>query len=322
MRSSTFRAVAGLLLALVGALPVEAQAPVPRVGVILAIGGSPANQRLEELRQGLRELGWIEGQTILLEVRYAEGKRERLPALAAELVTLKVDAIVSSGPPAIRAIKAATTTIPIVMARMDDADAHGFVDSLARPGGNVTGLSFQNAELTPKWLQLLKEAVPRLDRVAVLWDPVAQPRAADTGAAAMSIRSQVLEVRERRNYPLAFEAARKAEADGVVILGSPNFTDGLRELAGLASQHRLPAIYYHRRFAEAGGLMAYGPSESEFNWRRAAIFVHRILRGARPADLPVQQPSAFDLVINLKTAKALGLSIPQTLLIRATHLIQ
>lgn len=325
MRGLAFQAVAGLLLTLVpAALPVEAQAPpkVPRVGVIFAIGGSPANQRLGELRQGLRELGWVEGRTIMLEIRHAEGKGERLPALAAELVQLKVDVIVSSGPPAIRAIREATRTIPIVMARMDDADAHGFVDSLARPRGNITGLSFQNAELTTKWLQLLKEAVPRLARVAVLWDPTAQAKAAETGAAAMGVRTQVLEVRERRDYHRAFEAARKAEADGVVILGSPNFTNGIPQLAELASQYRLPALYYHRRFAEAGGLMAYGPSESEFSWRRAATFVDKILRGARPGDLPVEQPSAFDLVINLKAAKTLGLALPQTLLIQATHVIQ
>jgi putative ABC transport system substrate-binding protein len=325
MRGSPFQAIAGLLLALVaGALPVEAQAPatVPRVGVILVLGGSPGNQRLDELRQGLRELGWVEGRNIMLEVRHAEGGRERLPALAAELVKLKVDVIVSSGRPAIRAVMEATRTIPIVMARMDDADAHGFVDSLARPGGNITGLSFQNAELTPKWLQLLKEAVPRLARVAVLWDPTAQAKAAETGAGAMGVRTQVLEVRDHRDYHRAFGAARKAEADGVVIVGSPNFTSGIAQLAELASQYRLPAIYYHRRFPEAGGLMAYGPSESEFNWRRAATFVDKILRGARPGDLPVEQPSAFDLVVNLKAARTLGLSLSQNLLLQATQVIQ
>jgi putative ABC transport system substrate-binding protein len=208
------------------------------------------------------------------------------------------------------------------MARMDDAEAHGFVESLARPGGNITGLSFQNAALASKWLQLLKEAAPHLVRVAVLWDPAAQPKAAETAGAAMGVRTQVLQVRERQDYPKAFDAARKAQADGVVILGSPNFTGGISQLAELATRHRLPAIYYHRRFAEAGGLMAYGPSESEFNWRRAATFVDKILKGARPADLPVEQPSAFDLVINLKAAKALSLALPQTLLIQATHVIQ
>lgn len=324
MRGLALALLAGVQLALVlGTLPAEAQAPtaVPRVGVLFAIGGSPARQRLEELRQGLRELGWVEGGTVALEVRHTEGSRERLPALAAELVRLRVDVIVTSGPPAIRAVREATRTIPIVMARMDDAEAHGFVESLARPGGNITGLSFQNAELAPKWLQLLKEAVPRLARVGVLWDPAAQPKAAETAGAPLGVRTQLLPVRERRDYPLAFDAARKAQADGVVILGSPNFTDGIPQLAELATRHRLPAVYYHRRFAEAGGLLAYGPSEAEFSWRRAATFVDKILKGARPADLPVEQPSAFDLVINLNAAKTLGLALPQTLVIQATHVI-
>jgi putative ABC transport system substrate-binding protein len=315
----------GALLVLVAwLLPAAAQAPagLSRVGVIVAIGGPPANRRLDELRQGLEELGWVEGRNLALEVRYAGGSRDHLPALAKELVSLNVDVIVTSGPPAIRAAREATRTIPIVMARMDDADAHGFVDSLAHPGGNVTGLSFQNAQLAPKWLQLLKETTPRLTRVVVFWDPLAQPKAAETAAAAMGIEIQVLEVRERRDYQAAFEAARKAQADGVVILGSPNLTDGIPQLAELAIRYRLPAIYYNRRFAEAGGLLAYGPSEAQFSWRRAATFVDKILKGARPGDLPVEQPSAFDLVINLKTARTLGLSLPSTLLIQATQVLR
>jgi putative ABC transport system substrate-binding protein len=328
--SDTLRGLAttllvALLFALVlETLPVDAQAPAtaPRVGVLLATGGTVDGQRMEELRQGLRDLGWVEGRTIALDIRNSEGRRERLPVLAEELARLRVDVLVTSGAPAIRAAREASRTIPIVMARMDDADVHGFVESLARPGGNITGLSFQNAALAPKLLQLLKEAAPHLMRVSVLWDPAAQPRVAETAGAAIGVRTQVLQVRERRDYAQAFDAARKAQADGVVIIGSPNFTGGIPQLAELAAHHRLPAVYYNRRFAEAGGLMAYGPSEAEFSWRRAATFVDKILKGARPSDLPVEQPSAFDLVINLKTAQALGLAVPQTILIQATHVIR
>ena len=206
------------------------------------------------------------------------------------------------------------------MARMDDADAHGFVDSLARPRGNVAGLSFQNAELTTKWLQLLKEAVPRLARVAVLWDPLARPRRPKRGLPQWDPDASAGGPGAAR-LPWAFEAARKAEADGVVILGSPNFTNGIPQLAELASQYRLPALYFHRRFAEAGGLMAYGPSESDFTAPRGDVR-RQDPEGRSAGDLPVEQPSSFDLVINLKAARTLGLSLPQTLLIQATHVIQ
>lgn len=324
------RALVGALAALVASLAplgADAQAPakVSRVGILRATGSPPTSGSIEELRRGLRELGYFEGRNIALEIRWAEGRPERLPKLAAELVRLNVDVIVTHGPPAIRAVKEATSTIPIVMARMDDADSHGFVASLARPGGNVTGLSFQSAELSGKWLELLREALPRASHVALLWDStgtVHQRRAMEAAARSLDVQLQMIEVRSSNELDSAFEAARAGEARGLVILASPALTAQARRLAALAAKNRLPAIYYNRAFAEAGGLMAYGPKESDFSWRRAAVYVDKILKGARPADLPVEQPTRFELVVNLKTAKALGLAIPRSLLIRADEVIQ
>jgi putative ABC transport system substrate-binding protein len=235
-----------------------------------------------------------------------------------------VDVIVTSGPPAIQAARHATSAIPIVMGRMDDADAHGFVASLARPGGNITGLSFQSGELSAKSLGLLREAVPRLARAAVLWDPAGtaqQLQAVEAAAHALGVQVQVLEVHGPGDLDGAFDAARRGRAGALVILASPVLTDSRARLAELALRSRLPAVYYHPGFAEAGGLLAYGPRQSEFSWRRAAAFVDKILRGARPADLPVEQPTTFELVVNLKAAKRLGLSLPRSLLLRADRVI-
>jgi putative ABC transport system substrate-binding protein len=296
-----------------------------RIGILRTDTPQVSAAGLDLFRQGLADLGYVEGQHYVIETRWAEGQLDRLPRLAAELVHVGVDVIVTHGPPAIRATRDATTTIPIVMSRMDDADAHGFVASLAHPGGNITGLSFQSGQLSTKWLELLREVVPRLTRVAVLWDSTGTKQQVTTvkaAAHAMNAQTHVLEVRRPDDYEAALRAARQNKAGGIVILASPILTNAQAHLAELAARNRLPSVYYHRGFAEAGGLFAYGPSEADFNMRRAATFVDKILKGAKPADLPVEQPTKFELVINLKTAKTLGLTIPQSVLLRADQVIE
>jgi ABC-type uncharacterized transport system substrate-binding protein len=315
---------------LVAPLATAAQSPgkVPRVGLLLHSRQAyePRIGRLEEFRQGLRELGYIEGQNIVLEVRYTEERPDRLVELATEHVRLQVDVLVVHGGEGVQAARKATSTIPIVMARMDDADTRGFVASLARPGGNITGLSFQTGELSGKWLELLKEALPSVSRVAVLASEGAeiQRRTLEQAAFTMGVHLHIFEVRSADDFGSAFAAAHTTQAEGLVILGSRLFTIHAPQLAALAAQHRLPAIYYHRGFAEAGGLMAYGPKESDssWGWQRAAAFVDKILKGAKPADLPVEQPTRFELVLNLKTAKALGLTMPPALLFQADEVLQ
>jgi putative ABC transport system substrate-binding protein len=317
------------LLAVALAAVAQSPAKIPRVGVLHPgrQTDEPRLRILEEFRQGLHELGYVDGQTIALEIRWVEGSVERLPELASELVHLKVDVLVVFGPPSVRAARAATSTIPIVMARMDDAEEHGFVASLARPGGNITGLSFQTGELSGKWLEVLKDAVPSASRVAVLWDAmgtVNQLRAIEHAAQAVGIQLYVLEIQSLSALAGAFEAAKTAQAEGLVILASPDFSQNMPRLAELAVQHRLPAIYYSRRFAEVGGLLAYGPQGSDpgWGWRRAAVYVDKLLKGAKPAGLPVEQPTKFELVINLKTAQALGLTLPPSLLFQADEVIK
>jgi putative ABC transport system substrate-binding protein len=269
----------------------------------------------------------VEGQNIALEIRSAEERCERLPALAAELVHLKVDVIVTHGIPGIQAAREATSTIPIVMARMDDAEEHGFVASLARPGGNITGLSFQTGALSGKWLEVLTDAVPSASRVAVLWDAtgtVNQRRALEHAAQAVGLQLHVMEIQSLTALAGAFEAAQTAQAESLVILASPVFSQNAPRLAELALQHRPPAIYCSRRFAEAGGRLAYGPhgADPRWGWRRAAVYVDKLLKGAKPGDLPVEQPLKFELVITLKTAEALGLTLPPTFLYRADEVIK
>jgi putative ABC transport system substrate-binding protein len=324
--------IVGLLMTFVfsiiaAPLAVKAQSPtkIPRVGILRH--DAPPNRFIDDFRQGLQDLGYVEGQNLVLEFRWAEGKVERLSALAADLVSLPVDVIVTSGPPGVRAAKAATSTIPIVMGRMDDADVHGFVSSLAHPGGNVTGLSFQTGDLSGKWLELLKEAAPHGSRVAVLWDATGtmhQRHTLEATARVLGVYPHVLEVRSHDEFDSAFAAAQAVQADGLVILASPLFTVNTPRLAELAARRRLPAIYYNRGFAEAGGLMSYGPEESDasWGWRRAAVFVDKLLKGAKPADLPVERPTKFELVLNLKTARVLGLTIPPSLLFQADEVIQ
>jgi putative ABC transport system substrate-binding protein len=297
-------------------------AKIPRVGVLL---NSPVTENLPDLRHGLRELGYIEGQTVVLDVLSAEGNLDRLPALAAELVRRNVDVIVASGPQGIGAARHATGSIPIVMGRMDDVDAHGFVTNLARPGSNITGLSFQTGELAGKLVQLLKEAVPRLSRLAVIWDPTGTRNQVGTvqeAARALGLETRVLELRGRLGPDGVVSAARAGGAEGLVLMASPGITQLRGQFAQLALRNKLPAIYYNLGFAEAGGLLAYGPRASDFSWRRAAVFVDKILKGAKPGDLPVEQPTQFELIINLKTAKTLGLTIPQSVLLRADQVIE
>ena len=330
MKVSAFLALLVLGI-LVAPLVIEAQprAKIPQVGFLhhSRQADEPQFRRLEEFRHGLRDLGYVEGQSILLEVRWSEGHFDRLAGLAEDLVRRQVDVLVVYGPQGIRAARDATRTIPIVMARMDDADEHGFVASLARPGGNITGLSFQTGALSGKWLELLKDTVPSLARVAVLWDPTGtanQRTTLEHAAPALGVHLHVVEVRSPDDFDRAFEVSHTAHADGVVLLASPLFGLYIPRLVALATQHRLPMMGWNRHFAEEGGLMAYGPKESDpsWGWRRAAVFVDKILKGAKPADLPVEQPTKFELVINMKIANALGLTIPQSVLVRADEIIQ
>ena len=320
-------AIAVAVLLLTAQLGAQAQPPerVARIGW-LAFASSPRVEILGAFRQGLREAGWIEGQNCVIEYRLAEGRAERFPDLAAELVRLPVDVIVTaSGEPAILAAKRATTTIPIVMAISADPVGTGLVASLARPGGNVTGLSILAPEVAGKRLQLLKDAVPRTSRVAVLWNAAYPGKALELSetrapAGALGIAVQSVEVRGPDDFAGAFSAIRKARPDALIAFADP-LTNSVRErIADFALRNRLPMISEIRGFADAGGLMTYGPSVSDLA-RRAAIYVDKILRGAKPADLPVEQPTKFELVINLKTAKTLGQTIPPSVLFRAEQVI-
>jgi putative ABC transport system substrate-binding protein len=318
-------------LLMASTLPVEAQTStkIPRVGFLRLTrqAEEPKLGRLEEFRQGLRQLGYIEGQNITLEPRWAEDNLVQVPIMMTELVRLGVDVIVTHGPAGVRAAKEATSTIPVVIARMDDADVAGFVTTLARPGGNITGLSFQTGEVSGKLLDLLKESLPKISRVAVLSDKTGtanQLKTLQNAALSAGVQLQLAQVQSVKDFPTSFEAMVKPRAEGLVILGSPLFTNNTRQLAALATKHRMPAIYYNRRFAEAGALMAYGPDESDPSWgyRRAAVYVDKILKGTKPADLPVEQPTRFEFVINLKAAKQIGVSVPPNLLARADSVIK
>jgi ABC-type uncharacterized transport system substrate-binding protein len=306
----------------------QAQQPtkVPRVGFLTANDFSALAARIEALRQGLRELGYVEGKNIVIEYRYAEGKLDRLPALAAELVRLKVDIIVSAGPQSTRAVKEATVTIPIVMAFDFDPVGNGFVASLARPGGNITGLSTLAPEISGKQLELLKEIVPGLSRVVILGNSTDPGNAQVVGeteraAVALGVHHLYLDVRAPADIETAFRAARKGRADAVLSLSSFLFISQRKQLVDLAVKSRLPAIYDRREYVEDGGLMSYGVSQPDL-FRRAATYVDKILKGAKPADLPVEQPKKFDFIINLKAAKQIGLTIPPNVLARADKVIR
>ena len=319
--------LAGGLVAAPLAAEAQQAAKVARIGIL---GANPAaSPRLEAFLQGLRDLGYVEGRNVVIEYRNHEGKVERLPALAAELVALKVDVIVASNTGAALAAKQATRTLPIVFAAAADPVTSGLVTSLARPGGNVTGLSILAPELVGKCLELLKQAVPGVSRVAVLWQPGALDertdkdmlKAADVAARALGVRLQFVEARGPADFDRAFSDMTRARAGALTVLTSVMFVNERRRLVDLATKNRLPAVYPQRDFVDAGGLMSYGPNGPDL-FRRAATYVDKILKGAKPGDLPVEQPTKFELVINLKTAKALGLTIPQSLLGRADEVIQ
>ena len=306
----------------------EAQQPkkIPRIGYLTASSLSANAARIEAFRQGLRELGYVEGKNIVIEYRHAEGKFDRLPALAAELVRLKVDVIVTAGPTSTRPAKEATVTISIVMAFDNDPVGSGVVASLARPGGNITGLATLSPELSGKRLELLKEILPKISRVAVLGTSTTPGTAqelkeAELAAGAFGAKLQYLNVLDPKDIETAFRAAGKGRADAVLVLTSGVFNSQRKQIVELAVKNRLPAIYNAAEWVEGGGLMSYGVSVTDL-YRRAATYVDKILKGAKPADLPVQQPTKFELVINLKTAKQIGLTIPPSVLARADKVIR
>jgi putative tryptophan/tyrosine transport system substrate-binding protein len=297
-----------------------------RIGALSGTSSSAVSDWVEAFRHGLRELGYIEGKDIVIEWRYAEGKLDRLGELAAELVRLKVEVIVTAGPVPTRAAKAATSTIPIVMTQDPDPVGNGFVASLARPGGNITGLSTLAPEISGKQVELLKEIVPRLSRVAVFGTstiPGYAQRLKETelAAGAFGVQLQYLDILGPKDIESAFRAASKGRADAVLALGSPVFILQRIQIADLAVKSRLPAIYDRREFVEDGGLISYATSFTDLS-HRAATYVDKILKGAKPGDLPVQQPTKFELVINLKTAKQIGLTIPPSVLARADRVIK
>ena len=309
-------------------LAAEAQqsTKVPRIGLLGGGSASTNAARTDAFRQALRELGYVEGKNIVIEELWVDGKADRLPALVAELVRLKVDVIISAGPTVTRAVKEANVTTPVVMGFDDDPVGSGFVSSLARPGGNITGLSSLSPGLSAKQLELLKEIIPRLSRVAVLGSLI-HPGTAQSlqemefAARALKVQLQYLDVVDPKHIEPAFGAARKERADAVLVLTSIATNLRRRQIVDLARKSRLPAIYFTTEWAEAGGLLTYGASYTDL-FHRAATYVDKILKGAKPADLPVEQPTKFELVINLKTAKALGLTIPPSLLRRADRVIE
>jgi putative ABC transport system substrate-binding protein len=308
--------------------PAVAQQPkkVPRIGVLWLYSPTIASPFAEAFRQGLRGLGYVEGQNIALEERWAEGRFDRLPSLAAELVRLKVDILVTASTPAAQAGQQATQSIPIVLTNVSDPVESGLVSSLARPGGNVTGLSLMHPELAGKRLELLKEVIPKLSRVAVLSNP-ANPimppllRETEAAARALGVQLQVVEVRDPSDFDSAFSAMTRERAGALVVLPDAIFQNERTRIAGLAAKARLPAMYAWREAVDAGGLMAYGASVPDI-FRRAATYVDKILKGTKPADLPVEQPKKFEFVINLKAAKQIGLTIPPNVLARADKVIR
>jgi ABC-type uncharacterized transport system substrate-binding protein len=321
-----------LLTSLAGAFaaPVGVEAQEYKAGKVPQLGwlspGSRSAGLLEPFLRGLRELGWVEGRSVVVEYRYADSRAERLPALVADLARLKVDVIVAGGVAAALAASKATTAIPIVMSSGGDPLAVGLVASLARPGGNVTGLATISPELSGKRLELLKQVVPSLRRVAVLWNPENPAhgpglRAAESAARTLGLELQILEFRVQEDFGAAFRAAKRANAGAVIALDDPVTFNERNVLVSQASTTRLPVMYGFRESAEAGGLIAFGANLADLA-RRSAGYVDKILKGAKPGDLPVEQPTKFDLVINLKTAKALGLTIPPSVLARADQVIE
>ena len=318
---------------LITPIVAEAQpaAKVPRIGYLVtgSLESPETRVALDAFRQGLRERGYVEGQNILIEYRAADGKIERFPGLATELARLKVDLILAANTPAARAAQQATTTIPIVVPVIGDPVGDGLVASLARPGGNITGLTFLGPELVPKRLGLLKEALPKVTRVAALWTPgelgerttLDMLKGTETAARALGMQLQLVGVRGPDEFDRAFSTMTKERAEALLVYPSVLLYNERRRIVDLVTKHRLPSMFNAKEQVELGGLIGYGASITDL-LRRGATLVDKILKGAKPAELPVEQATKFELVINLKTAKALGLTIPQSLLIRADELIQ
>ncbi|MGH2652593.1 MAG: ABC transporter substrate-binding protein, partial [Actinomycetota bacterium] len=326
------RAVALILALGLVATPLAAGAQPPPAASLARIGflwtSSPAGvaSYRDAFADGLWQLGYVQGRDVVIEHRYAEDRLDALPRLATELVRFGLNVIVTQGTPAARATKQATSTVPIVMVNVGDPVRAGLVASLSRPGGNVTGLTIVAPELVAKRLELLKEAVPKISRVAILWDAAATTgadllRDQDNAARALGLRLQVLEIRGPEDFERAFEEARKQRTEALLVLPSPVLNYQRKRLVDLTARYRLPASYQAREFVDAGGFMSYGPDLPD-GVRRAAAYVDKILKGTKPGDLPVEQPTTFELVINMKTAKALGLTIPQSLLLRANQVIE
>ena len=314
-----------------GAWPIVARAQQKSMPVIGFLGiAEPGVLAMVAFRQGLRDLGYVEGSNVLIEYRWAEGKLERLPVLAAELVALKVDVIVTAGGTvAALAAKQATTIIPIVFGVVGDPIAEGLVSSLARPGGNVTGLSNVTNDLIGKWLDLLKQVVPGVGLIAMLWKPDSMPdrardvrlKEAGVSAQALGVQLQVVEARGPADFVRAFSEMSAKGAGALLVLTTPVFDIERQRIVDLATKNRLPSMYASRNYLESGGLMCYGPNFADL-YRRAAGYADKILKGAKPSDLPVEQPTKFELVINRKTATALGLTVPPTLLAQADDVIE
>jgi len=321
-----FLALCSLLLAPCSAVEAQQPAKFPRIGFLSPFSPSATALWHQAFLQGLRDLGWVEGKNISIEYRYAEGRRDRLPDLVADLVRLKVDIIVASVNTDALVAKKTTRTIPIVMASAGDPVATGLVDSLARPGGNITGLSQMAPEMAGKRLELLKEIVPKLSRVAVLWNPQGTTstlnwKELQLPARELGVKLQSLEVQSLNDFDKAFKDATKARAGALSIMPDQLFAGNLRRIADLAVKSRLPSIFHLSEFADSGGLVAYGPDRPD-QFRRAASYVDKILKGAKPADLPVEQPTKFEFIINLKAAKQIGLMIPPNVLARADRVIR
>lgn len=324
-RRTFIGAMAGSLVAAAFAVDAQQTVTTARIGYLGNTNPTHHAPSLAAFRQGLRDLGWVEGQNLSIEYRWADGDLDRLPALAAELVKLRIDVIVTAGAPAIRAAMQASSTIPVVVAVMSDPVGEGFAANLARPGGNVTGLANQFENLVSKQLQFLKETVPKASRVAILFRTTAHPsatrKAAEAAARALGLAARVIEIRDVTDFDGAFKAARSEGADVLLVLPSPAFNRHRARLAELTAKYRLPAIYENGEYVDDGGLMSYGPNFPDM-FRRSASYVDRILRGARPGDLPIEQAERFEFVINLKTAKALGLTIPPSIQLQTTRVVQ
>ena len=317
-----------ITILLATAAGAQAQQPgrIPRIGFLLPYSPGP-DARVEAFRQGLREFGYVEGQNVAIEYRWADGRFEQLPALAEDLVRLKVDVIVAAVTQASLAAKRATGAIPIVMVAVSDPVGSGLVASLARPGANITGTSSMTAEVVGKQLELLKQTVPKISRVAALWNPAnpifqaIQRKETEAAARTLGVQLRILEARGPDEIESAFATMARERTRALLVLGDPVFRSHRKRIADLAANGRLPAVSGTREFVDAGGLMAYGPSFTDMN-RRAAYYVDRILKGTKPADLPVEQPTKFELIINLKAAKQIGLTIPPNVLARADKVIR